>query len=74
MTVGSDQPPFPEVRVVSPIDLNLTWLLQAINPESNSSKFSVDRAHEKCHTPRRNPDVTKALDFFRNTFQWAQSV
>jgi hypothetical protein len=73
MTVGTNSPPYPETKILPPIDLNITWLLQSIT-ENDHSKFSVDRSHAKCRTPRRNPDVNTAMDYFRRCYLWSDSV
>jgi hypothetical protein len=73
VTVGSDATPHPECRAVPPVDLNVTWLLAAIT-DANASKFAIDRQHAKCNTPRRNPQVNAAMEYFYRCHNWASEV
>ncbi len=76
----TDQTPRPEVVIQNPIDLNISHFLHLLEVNSNSnsnsisSKFTVDRESSSCHTPRRNSDVDKLLDFFRDFYQWCWNI
>jgi hypothetical protein len=47
------------------VDVNLTYLMHKAD-----SSFTIDRSDTKCLTPRRNPDVDKALEFCGNMSTW----
>jgi hypothetical protein len=64
----SDKSPRPEVRVVDPIDVNITWLLR------DAAAFKIDRAAKSCRTPRRNGDVEAALHSFEALHGWCARV
>jgi hypothetical protein len=64
----SDKSPRPEVRVVDPIDVNITWLLR------DAAAFKIDRAAKSCRTPRRNGDVEVALRSFEALHGWCARV
>jgi hypothetical protein len=64
----SDKSPRPEVRVVDPIDVNITWLLR------DAAAFKIDRAAKSCRTPRRNGDVEAALSAFEALHGWCARV
>jgi ubiquitin len=64
----SDKSPRPEVRVVDPIDVNITWLLR------DAAAFKIDRAAKSCRTPRRNGDVEAALRAFEALHGWCARV
>jgi hypothetical protein len=64
----SDKSPRPEVRVVDPIDVNITWLLR------DAAAFKIDRAAKSCRTPRRNGDVEAALRSFEALHGWCARV
>ena len=49
----SETPPYPETKIRSPIDTNITFLLHHIT-ENGQVSFSVDREDKNTHTPRRN--------------------
>lgn len=69
-----DETPRPKVTILDPLDLNLTWLFQHINLESLGSHFSIERSNAKCYTPRRNPDVGRAIAFFAEAHVWGEQV
>jgi hypothetical protein len=64
----TDKSPRPEVRVVDPIDVNITWLLR------DAAAFKIDRAAKSCRTPRRNSDVEAALSSFEALHGWCARV
>jgi hypothetical protein len=76
----TDHPPRSEVLVRDPLDLNISHFLHLLRLEGNSSSsviqtdFSVNRNLPSCHTPRRNSDVDKLLDFYRDLFGWCGSL
>ena len=69
----SEESPALEVRVIEPIDLNITWLLQQIDDNMNVC-FLVDREDPKCKTPRRNADIDKAYEFLTQLYIWSSSL
>lgn len=65
--------PMPEVILRGPLDLDISWLLARAGP--GGMDFVVDRSDEsKCRTPRRNPDVEAAADFFARLRRWSDGV
>ena len=68
-------------RLYHGLQVNITWLLQALHEEGpvfkslGSSTTSlphlrIDRGVKGCSTPRRNPDVDKAFAHFTMFAQW----
>lgn len=74
----TDRSPRPEIVVQPFIELNISHFLHllSISNENNFiySNFSINRDLSSCHTPRRNNDVDKLLDFFRDLFSWCGSL
>jgi hypothetical protein len=64
----SDKSPRPEVRVVDPIEVNITWLLR------DAAAFKIDRSKKSTRTPRRNDDVEAALSSFEALHSWCARV
>jgi hypothetical protein len=62
----TDKSPRPEIRVVDPIEVNITWLLR--------ETFKIDRNAKSCRTPRRNNDVEAALNAFESLHSWCARV
>lgn len=60
-------------RSFSPVQVNITWLLQQTNSQ-RELRFAIDRSRASCHTPRRNEPVTSALSFVNGLSIWAASV
>jgi hypothetical protein len=71
---SSKETPRPQVAIKDTLDLNLTWLLQHIDHETLGSRFSIERGHKDCRTPRRNRDVALALAFFQESRSWSSGV
>lgn len=71
---SKDSPPRSKVSVQPSIDVNITWLLQQLEPDSSKLKFTVDRNAKTCRTPRRNPEVEAALGWFFSFRSWCSSV
>jgi hypothetical protein len=63
------------VRTVVPVkDINITWLLQQLDQDKHCA-FSIDRSDaKKCHTPRRNEDIDKAMAFYQEFARWCREV
>jgi len=59
---------------IPPIEVSLTWLLQQIDTATLSSQFKVDTEHEQTKTPRRNKEVSEALDFTNRLKRWCHSI
>ena len=75
LKTSADATPRP-VSVVRPaLDVNVSWFLKQVDgKKSNEGKFSIDRAADDCHTPRRNEPVEEALHLFAGLFLWAGNV
>jgi hypothetical protein len=75
---GVKESPWPEVSVVEPIEVSLTFLLQQIDHDKRALQFAIDRSSDAavktCRTPRRNSDVEAALRHFCDSKSWAQQV
>lgn len=65
----TDQTPRPKAVARAPVDVNVTWLLSHVDA-GDQPAFSIDRKHEDCHTPRRNPDIDAALEAFSELRVW----
>lgn len=85
----TDQTPRPKAVSRGPVDVNVTWLLSHLDavdqspptsgrggetPDNDQPGFSIDRKHEDCHTPRRNPDIDAALAAFAEVRVWCAHV
>jgi hypothetical protein len=69
----SERAPLEESREHPVVDLSLTWLLQQIDVEKGTAKFTIDA--EKSKTPRRNEQVDKAMDFFCSRMtSWVRAI
>ena len=68
-------PPQPQTAVADPVDVDLTWLLQALTagPDGNVA-WSIDREDEACRTPSRNPEVTAAMEALGALRAWCIGV
>lgn len=66
--------PRPAQKVRDSVDLNVTWLLSQLEADSSKTNFTIDRSHEKCRTPRRNPECEEALTFFHSLERWCSAV
>ncbi|KAJ3147199.1 hypothetical protein HDU89_005796 [Geranomyces variabilis] len=70
-----DTPPIPLSNINDPVDLDVTFALSQLSgDESEPFKFQIDRTNSECATPRRNPDIEKALTYFRAFGRWAELV
>jgi len=65
--------PRPELHTHPQLSVNVSWLMLHLSASATPC-FSIDRAHVKCHTPRRNTDVADALDHFSRVAAWARKV
>lgn len=70
LVTTSEDAPRPAVTVVPAKTVQITWILQQLS-EDLTWKFSVDRNHVKCFTPRRNKDVERALSCLAQVRCWA---
>ena len=73
IVTGSKDAPKPSVKVRDAIDVNLTWLLAHLD-DGNVVNFRIEREQKECKTPRRNAQVTSAIDFFERFEAFAASV
>jgi hypothetical protein len=72
----TENAPRSEVVVRDPLDLNISHFLHLLrnNNSSITADFSVNRNLSSCHTPRRNSEVDKLLDFYRELHGWCGSL
>ena len=57
--------------------VNITWLLKQLGGNGgaiDSPNFSIDRDKSTCATPRRNEDVTAALEHFNRVSDWGDDI
>eukprot|EP01032_Pedospumella_encystans_P016785 gene16785-19135_t len=54
--------------------VNVSWLLRWLDEQTETPRYSIDRSHPSCHTPRRNPDAEEALAFFADLSRLAGKV
>lgn len=73
LTTSYEAMPKPKDSDIITHDVNLTWLLQNLSTNKDLC-FSIKRSDKKCHTPRRNADIDKALSFFANFYVWSENV
>jgi hypothetical protein len=73
VTSHNVSPPRVASRVVSPIDVRITWLLERTTSEM-LPRFTIERASTACRTPRRNPQTEEAISFWRDFFAWTKRV
>lgn len=69
-----EQTPRPEAHLPTPTDVNITWLLQNVDPQARAGTFKIDRSVASCRTPRRNDEVAAALAALTGLGNWATSV
>ncbi|KAI8823110.1 uncharacterized protein EV422DRAFT_523423 [Fimicolochytrium jonesii] len=75
ITTVRDNPPALPVVIHDPLDVNITYVVQNLTmEEAEPFQFRIDRADEECHTPRRNRNITQALDYFGAFSRWAHQV
>lgn len=72
MKTSTKDSPRSEARSLSPLDCNITYLLQTIDAESLQFRFAINR--EKAKTPRRNGDVEAAMALGGLLGSWFDSV
>ncbi len=65
--------PRPERVARSPVDVNVTWLLNQLDADFLAA-CSIDRQAKSCHTPRRNAEVDAALAAFDDLAGWCHRV
>ena len=64
---------FPESDVKQ-FDVNITGFMRHLRATNNEFQFEVNRSHEKCFTPRRNPEVEALLSDVENLYTWCSNV
>ncbi len=69
----TDAPPRPKIKATTTADLPLRRLLPWLDDRLRF-RFAIDRNHEDCLTPRRNPQVDELLDFFQGLFSFSTAV
>lgn len=74
LVTAVEQTPRPETRVPTPTDVNITWLLQHVDPQAREGIFRIDRRAASCRTPRRNDEVEAALAALAALSKWATSL
>ena len=70
---NSKDSPQPKKSSSSPVDVAITWLISQLNSDGCVT-CSINRTKETCHTPRRNPLIESAIDFFNTMLHWNQQV
>jgi hypothetical protein len=55
-------------------NVSLSWLLRNFDVETLTPKFTIDRDHKACATPRRNADVEMALGNFSKLRAFCKAV
>lgn len=73
LKTGSKSPPRVTIPGM-PLEINVSWFLQQLAVATVTPRFHIDRDHNLCHTPRRNPDVDQAIRYFTCFKEWAESV
>lgn len=73
LVTNADEPPYPKVKVLPPIEVDLTWLLGRVSASFEIST-TINRQSSQCLTPRRNPEVSAALRFLEKFSAWSHSV
>jgi hypothetical protein len=64
LKTSSKRAPNPERSVPACLhEVNVSWMIKLLNAESDPvlPKFSIDRGHKGCHTPRRNQEVSDGM-------------
>lgn len=64
--------PIPPSTTHPPVDADMTWFFQMIEPKEQICQFKINRELDTCLTPRRNADVDAAFAFQRGLHDWAQ--
>jgi hypothetical protein len=76
LKTSAKQPP--HASKVEQFLVNVSWLMKRLqhHVESDSvvPRFAIDRDHCKCHTPRRNVDISGASDHFSSFRDWSQKM
>lgn len=70
---AANQTPRPTTVVRDPVDVDVTWLFAHLDAEGRPA-FKIDRASADCHTPRRNPEIDRALATFAAIHGWCSRV
>eukprot|EP01060_Flectonema_neradi_P035949 TRINITY_DN6758_c1_g1_i1.p1 TRINITY_DN6758_c1_g1~~TRINITY_DN6758_c1_g1_i1.p1 ORF type:complete len:918 (+),score=233.46 TRINITY_DN6758_c1_g1_i1:49-2802(+) len=73
LTTSTNSSPQPATSHDSGIDLTISWIINKLD-DSNRVLFSIDRRSERCHTPRRNPDIESAISFYKSLREWTRKV
>ena len=70
---GSMSPPHRE-SAAETIGCDVTWLVAQLAPTSLGVRFAIDRASDRCRTPRRNAEVDAALSAYQELHSWCARV
>lgn len=73
LKTATKKTPQSEKTIRSPLDVDITWLLQQIDGAHRAS-FSIDRIDSACRTPRRNPPIQRAFLFVEALSAWCSSI
>jgi hypothetical protein len=65
--------PRPEKREVPTLDVDVTWLMQQLDP-ALKTKFKIDRVSPLCRTPRRNSQIQAALSSAASLHRWSTAL
>jgi hypothetical protein len=67
------QTPRPATVVRPPLDVDVSWLFANLDG-AMWPRFSINRASSDCHTPRRNPEIERALSSLAPVYFWCGRV
>lgn len=70
---AAKQTPRPATVVRPPVDVDVSWLFTNLDDRMRP-RFAIDRASKDCHTPRRNPEVERALASLEALQVWCHRV
>lgn len=70
---AAKQTPRPTMVVRPPIEVDVSWLLTHLDAHARP-RFAIDRASTDCHTPRRNPEVDRAIEALAAIHAWCGRV
>lgn len=77
VSTDSSSAPYHMAHIPDPADLDISWLLQHSMADHASilqPQFHINRNNSKCKTPRRNDEISEAMDFFVRLYKWNQAV
>ena len=70
---NNELPPKPKIAKIPEYQANVTWFFQQFT-DDQKLKFQINRKKKDCYTPTRNSDVSTALHFYSDFFQFSSNV